>query len=49
MATRRPSASSVSDGYQRGVFMLATRVHDEVAGSKMFVSTMPICPVDSPP
>src|SRR5437763_476962 len=48
-ATYRPSASSVSDGYHRGVCMSATRVQVLLAGSKMLVSTMPMLPVVSPP
>ena len=42
MATYRPSASSVSVGYQRGKCMFATRDQVFVDGSKMEVSTIPI-------
>src|SRR5437868_1010048 len=49
IATYRPSASSVTVGYQRGRCMSATRDHEFVAGSKIVVSTMPSWPVDRPP
>src|SRR4029079_6804058 len=49
IATYRPSASSVTVGYQRGRCMSATRGHGLVAGSKMLVSARPRFPVVGTP